>query len=437
MPKRASFVAFVCALAFLCFTAGAWLATFKLFPHSIITRIHLGGKAAAALLLRRDDGRYTKTWNKQRSPRRGLVRHLPDSVSEGYTLYTSSHDQLAFLLAMDGRVVHRWHIPYGDYWKPSADIPRRPDERYVYWRKARLMPNGDLVVIVVEAGTTPWGLGLIRIDRDSRIVWKYLKRAHHDFCIDEQGRVYVLTQRIRTRPLGDLTNIQAPFVEDLLTVLSPAGEELWSVSVYEALKKSHWTVMYRAPADERGDYLHTNAVALVSPAQARVCPVVRAGHLLISMRDLDLIGTLDPESRSFSWVAKGAWIRQHDPDILDNGNILMFDNLGRFNRPGGRSRVMEVDPVTNETVWCFEGSDQDEFCSEVRGSQQRLPNGNTLITESDGGRILEVTRGKTVVWEYVNPARNNSDSTLVAAVCGAERIAAEWFDKGFPRSAVQ
>jgi hypothetical protein len=34
---------------------------------------------------------------------------------------------------------------------------------------------------------------------------------------------------------------------------------------------------------------------------------------------------------------------------------------------------------------------------------QRLPNGNTLITEGADGRVFEVTTGGDIVWEYVSP----------------------------------
>jgi hypothetical protein len=36
------------------------------------------------------------------------------------------------------------------------------------------------------------------------------------------------------------------------------------------------------------------------------------------------------------------------------------------------------------------------------GNAQRLPNGNTLITESSFGRFFEVTKEGELVWEYVN-----------------------------------
>jgi hypothetical protein len=34
---------------------------------------------------------------------------------------------------------------------------------------------------------------------------------------------------------------------------------------------------------------------------------------------------------------------------------------------------------------------------------QRLPNGNTLITEGMHGRIFQVTPSGEVVWEYLTP----------------------------------
>jgi hypothetical protein len=37
------------------------------------------------------------------------------------------------------------------------------------------------------------------------------------------------------------------------------------------------------------------------------------------------------------------------------------------------------------------------------GCVDRLPHGNTLITETSKGHLLEVTHDKKVVWEYINP----------------------------------
>ena len=50
------------------------------------------------------------------------------------------------------------------------------------------------------------------------------------------------------------------------------------------------------------------------------------------------------------------------------------------------------------------------FSWNVSGAQ-RLPNGNTLITEGAPGRAFEVTVDGEIVWEYINPFFYESDDT--------------------------
>ena len=82
---------------------------------------------------------------------------------------------------------------------------------------------------------------------------------------------------------------------------------------------------------------------------------------------------------------------QHDPELLPNGHILLFDNHGNYLSPEGISRVIEIDPNTLGIVWQYAGTATRPLASDIRSEQQRLPNGNTLIVESDGGRLVEVT----------------------------------------------
>ena len=90
---------------------------------------------------------------------------------------------------------------------------------------------------------------------------------------------------------------------------------------------------------------------------------------------------------------------QDDATILANGHILVFDNgLQR-----GWSRVLEVDPLTDRIVWEYGATDRERFYSRGRGNAQRLPNGNTLIADSDNGRAFEVTHEGDLVWEFRNP----------------------------------
>lgn len=89
----------------------------------------------------------------------------------------------------------------------------------------------------------------------------------------------------------------------------------------------------------------------------------------------------------------------HHPTLLETGNILVFDNGIEH----GRSRVIELDPHTNEIVWTYEAPDPESFFTRSRGSVQRLQNGNTLIANSDEGVAFEVTPDGEIVWEFRTP----------------------------------
>ena len=103
---------------------------------------------------------------------------------------------------------------------------------------------------------------------------------------------------------------------------------------------------------------------------------------------------------------------QHHPTYLDNGHILLFDN-GCHRAGPTFSRVIEVDPATNEIVWEYQGAvrEVDWDGSTVweyehhyaHHDMLRLDNGNTLICEGAPGRIFEVTPDQEIVWEYINP----------------------------------
>jgi hypothetical protein len=88
------------------------------------------------------------------------------------------------------------------------------------------------------------------------------------------------------------------------------------------------------------------------------------------------------------------------------GNILVFNNGMPF------SIVTEFNPVTLDVVWEYSGAAlgynevhamAHSFFSPTASSAQRLPNGNTLICEANGGRVFEVTEELETVWEYINP----------------------------------
>jgi hypothetical protein len=88
---------------------------------------------------------------------------------------------------------------------------------------------------------------------------------------------------------------------------------------------------------------------------------------------------------------------------------MLFDKLGNFAN-GGRSRVLEFDPVTYEIASQYESTAEDELFSSWTGSQKLLSNGNILITEATKGRLVQVTRQGDVVWEYFSDTSEDGDA---------------------------
>jgi hypothetical protein len=96
---------------------------------------------------------------------------------------------------------------------------------------------------------------------------------------------------------------------------------------------------------------------------------------------------------------------------------------------------LQFDPTTLEIHWQYTPleagfnpvGDASKFYSPYISSAQRLPNGNTLITEGSDGRLLEVTEEHELVWEYINPYSSTlpGGSTL-NMVYRAYRVPYDW-----------
>ena len=68
-----------------------------------------------------------------------------------------------------------------------------------------------------------------------------------------------------------------------------------------------------------------------------------------------------------------------------------------------------------------------ELFSPFISSAQRLPNGNTLITEGSDGRVIEVTQDREIVWEYISPYLwDSSVPSIRNLVYRAYRVPYDW-----------
>ena len=340
-----------------------------------------------------------------------VVEHDPAEVAPGLNLLLSGHAAEAVLMDHQGKTLHRWRYPLRRLWPDLRDDPGMA--RLEYWRRAWLFPNGDLLGIYE-------GLGIVKLNARSEVLWSRRGGFHHDLQVLEDGRIWVLDRDGKVLPR---INPEEGVLEDFVTVLDPRGEVVRRISLLESFERSGFASLLDGMA-RSGDIFHTNTLEVLDGRHAGRGPAFRKGNLLVSVLKLDALAVVDPDRGEVVWAKTGSWRRQHQPTFLDTGNLLLFDNRGPL---GDRSRVIELDPLSGEVVWQYGGTPETDLFSKTLGSCQRLPNGNTLITESENGRALEVTRDGRVVWELHNPNRAGERQELVAVLFEMIRL-----PEGFP-----
>jgi hypothetical protein len=339
----------------------------------------------------------------------GVTVHDPERASSGLNLYTSGHEPGAILMDMQGNELHRWRFEYRDAFPDSIWVDHPNTE---WWRRVHLYPNGDVLVIFE-------GFALVKIDKDSNLIWASPVAAHHDLDVLPSGDIYVLSRKAHLIPR---VNEREPVLEDFVSILAPDGEEKRRISLLEAFEGSDFEDLYRSQNRTHGDLFHTNSLEILDGRLANRVPAFRSGRILTSMNNLSAIAVVDLDSERVVWARKGGTRGQHDPKILDDGHLLLFDNRGT----PGRSTVIEFDLLAGRPVWQYRGSKEDPFFSKHLGAAQRLPNGNTLITESDSGRAFEVTPENRTVWEFYNPHRAGENDRYIATIFELLRLPPEF-----------
>jgi len=320
----------------------------------------------------------------------------------GLNFYTSGHSPGAILMDMEGNVLHEWHYDFIDAWRTGSmeELPRST-KGAGFWRRAHLFENGDVLAIYD-------GMALVKVDKDSKLIWAYLEGAHHDLEVADDGTIYVL---IREAHMVPRISEEHPILEDFVAIVDPDGKELRRVSLLEAFERS--TIPHLLDGmKEHGDIFHTNTIELLDGSLAGRLEGFEAGNVLVCVRELDIIATVDLEREEVVWALTAPWKKPHQPTVLPNGRIMIFDNRGH----SGASRVIEFEPDNGDIAWLYQGDDPADFASHECGSNVRLPNGNTLISESDGGRAFEVTPKKEIVWEYINPEHTGENNEFIASV---------------------
>jgi len=187
---------------------------------------------------------------------------------------------------------------------------------------------------------------------------------------------------------------------DRVFTVDQAGETTWEWNATEHIGEGTEFWNRHVPEDKQAefrrqgpesDWTHMNDVDRLEN-----------GHVQVSIRNFDVVVEIDPATDAIVNVVgapgdHSVMNEQHNPMYIDGGTVLIADSS--HGGPTGADRVVEVDAETDEVVWAYDGTGSGTKLQWPRDAD-RLPNGNTLITDSRNNRVIEIDENGTVVWRY-------------------------------------
>lgn len=401
----------------------------------------------------------------------GTTRFNLSKTYNSYVLY-DGRDGRSFLIDMNGNAVHSW--PYTGFPVEMIDpainngirghiICQKEPEIYscenllivdwdsnIVWEwgekapggKARQnhdlapLPNGNVLIVAFAESTLPElsdrrfsDQAIYEISRDGDIVWRWLSSEHiEELGFSKEKKALLLSEKSRPRSSIFVINDMAPL-----------GPNKWF--------------------KQGDDRFHPDNIMIDSREGCFMAIIDKKSGRVVWRMGPEYPASYDNSRRSFVGRLPrpvDSICGQHDAHMIPEGlpgegNILVFDNQGAAGIPPiylnmfPGSRVLEIDPITQQIVWQYDASFSGlpfwTFFSSFISSARRLPNGNTLICEGMHGRIFQVTQKGEIVWEYINPVFGRwadhdveSGGSTSNWVFRAQPIPYHWVPEGTPRS---
>ena len=330
-----------------------------------------------------------------------VIRARPEEYNPGITAFDLSSTTPASAINEFGEFVWVVYSTMGDGIKS---------------RFQEILPNGNFIA---QSSKTVYELTI-----DNRLVWagSDLDRKpgiHHDLITMPGGHYMALTSDLKRHaiPAGPwqafIDSDSMAWRGDRLIEWDEQGEVIWSWSVFDHFNFLDYDSVAMTISFGPGlgplvhDWTHMNSIFFDSTESA----------IYLSSRHLSRVTKLDYPSGEVIWnmgrempsgeVDFGAnldFSYQHAVKVLDNGNLMMFDN-GNL-RAEKYSRSLEIAVTDTGDGWeasiIWEYILPTDKYSEFAGDSDRLGNGNTLITATTKGYMVEVNSDKEVVWELTS-----------------------------------
>jgi len=335
-------------------------------------------------------------WSVNRAT--GLTHYDPSQATFGYTLVTPGRGDGAYLIDLEGRIVHRWSF---ENLRPSY---------------GRLLDNGNLLMSAVDANEPappedeptrkPPSLerhvmrlgghrtSLVEVDWHGNVVWRYDNHfQHHDFIRLPNGNTmfpeWVELPARRDKAVQGGYRLPReklpPMLGDDLVEINAEGKEVRRIEAWKLFDPRRDPI---SPVRRRWEWMHLNGLDIND-----------AGDIAISCPQMDRIGVIDAKTGKLRLKFKDVHFPHHVTWVGD-------DSIQVFNNGRNTSQVLEICVSSGEVTWNYQGAPVNQFFSSYLSSAERLGTGSVLVCEGSSGRLFEVTREQEVVWEWINPFKN-------------------------------
>jgi len=277
----------------------------------------------------------------------GVTLYKPEKCYNGCTVVNPFLSRTVYLIDMMGRVVHQWEIKM---------------EEPLYSIFLEKQANESWLGLLARAPEGGWGrpqFGVVQLDWDSSVVWRYVPpegtKPHHDAERLQNGNTLVLLNRLVERP-----RISAKVLQDEFFIeLDRDGQIVWEWHTSDHFDEFGYSDEARRLMYEKGgDIFHNNTLtALPGSKLGEKDSRFAKGNILGSQRHTNIIYVIDKSTEEVVWKwgdGENQLVGQHHPTMLDNGNILIYDNGGRAGYPTKcrfYTRLLKVNPATCEIVW--------------------------------------------------------------------------------------
>jgi hypothetical protein len=318
----------------------------------------------------------------------------------------AGHSAFKLIRLSDKKIIHNW-VPdireimkIRDKGRPVSESSNKGN--IVLWHPL-LAADGSIVFNTEDRS-------LIKIGKDSRVLWSLDGIFHHSQEFDAAGNIWASS--VMKKNPAFISRYFDDYRDDALAQVSANGQLLQQKSISKILLDNGYRGLLFGIGPIERDPLHLNDI---QPALTTT-EYWQKDDLLVSIRNKSTVFLYRPSTNKIIWLQTGPWLNQHDVDFIDDHRISIFGNNIIRNKNydfiDGHNEVYVFNFKTNELTRPYTTFLKNANVKTMTGGRSEiLANGDVFIEETDFGRIL---RGNTqsTIWQYVERVDKHSAAVL-------------------------